>query len=491
MTTIINYLNEKFIKEIENNEINFFENPTKFADMIYKLSESLRGLGLNIIKEYLEDLNDCLKKSSKRKQNWVIEKHDTKKLITSLGEVDFSKTLFTSKDCGEMQYLIDSILGMKPHQLLTEDAKVRLYTEACDTSYRRGGEAITVDSSSEISKNAVKDIIMNTKFPKTYTESDEKKKVKTLYIDADEDHIALQFQNKKVDLRKNKLGNKNNCAIGKIIYVYEGITNVKPGSKRKRLLNTMYFGSVLKKNSELWEEVYDYIKSIYDVDYLETIYLNGDGATWIKAGKDYLPGCKYVLDEFHLSKYLLKMTSHMMDTQYDAKVELCEAIKRGTKADFIGVKDRLIALADKETTVERIEESSKYILSNWGAAKLRLSNRTAIYGCSAEGHVSHVLSDRMSSRPMGWSRLGAEKMLSLRIYKYNHGDMLKLVRYQDEYEELPMVAGLEDIKIDIDKKLNIMKTKARASAMKYEEVIHHEISPQVSKQLMFHLNAVL
>ncbi len=82
------------------------------------------------------------------------------------------------------------------------------------------------------------------------------------------------------------------------------------------------------------------------------------------------------------------MTSRMMDTQYDAKVELCEAIKRGTKADFISVKDRLVAFADKETTVERIEESSKYILSNWGAAKLRLSNRTDIYGCSAEGHVS-------------------------------------------------------------------------------------------------------
>ena len=92
---------------------------------------------------------------------------------------------------------------------------------------------------------------------------------------------------------------------------------------------------------------------------------------------------------------------------------------------------------------------------------------------------------------MGWSRLGAEKMLSLRIYKYNHGDMLKLVRYQNEYEELSMVAGLEDIKIDIDKKLDIMKTKARTSAMKYEEAIHHEIRPQVSKQLMFHLNAVL
>ena len=148
-------------------------------------------------------------------------------------------------------------------------------------------------------------------------------------------------------------------------------------------------------------------------------------------------------------------------------------------------------LADKKTVAERIEEAAGYILSNWTSARRRLSNRTVIYGCSAEGHVSHVLSARMSSRPMGWSKLGAEKILNLRLYKYNHGDMLKLVRYQNEIEKLPLAAGLENIKTDINKKLDIMRTKARTSAMKYEEAIHHEISPQVSKQLMFHLNATL
>jgi len=38
-------------------------------------------------------------------------------------------------------------------------------------------------------------------------------------------------------------------------------------------------------------------------------------------------------------------------------------------------------------------------------------------GCSAEGHVSHVLSERMSSRPLGWSRQGAEQMARLRAFK--------------------------------------------------------------------------
>ena len=63
--------------------------------------------------------------------------------------------------------------------------------------------------------------------------------------------------------------------------------------------------------------------------------------------------------------------------------------------------------------------------------------------CSAEGHVSHIYSDRMSSRPLGWSRTGADKMSRLRIYRQNKGNMLELVRYQKK--ELPVAAGAEEV----------------------------------------------
>ena len=74
--------------------------------------------------------------------------------------------------------------------------------------------------------------------------------------------------------------------------------------------------------------------------------------------------------------------------------------------------------------------------------KLRLLRESGIEGSSTEGHVSHVLSDRMSSRPMGWSKKGMTKMAELRAYYYNGGDMLELVRYQKE--ELPKAVGNEE-----------------------------------------------
>ena len=60
----------------------------------------------------------------------------------------------------------------------------------------------------------------------------------------------------------------------------------------------------------------------------------------------------------------------------------------------------------------------------------------AVLGSNTEGSVSHVLSSRMNSRPMGWSREGADSLSRLRIYWINRGNMLDLVRSGNE-------AGLE------------------------------------------------
>ncbi len=52
-------------------------------------------------------------------------------------------------------------------------------------------------------------------------------------------------------------------------------------------------------------------------------------------------GITSVLDEFHLQKYLMKMTGHMEDSTEDARKTLCHVVKSGTKEDFREVVDRL------------------------------------------------------------------------------------------------------------------------------------------------------
>lgn len=113
------------------------------------------------------------------------------------------------------------------------------------------------------------------------------------------------------------------------------------------------------------------------------------------------------------------------------------------------------------------------------AAKLRLTKRDTIKGCSAEGHVSHVLSSRMSSRPMGWSIVGGSKMSELRAYYYNGGDMLELVRYQKE--EVPKAAGMELDYISAAQ-INRYQNGERSELAKYSECMTHTLTPDAKKK---------
>lgn len=116
------------------------------------------------------------------------------------------------------------------------------------------------------------------------------------------------------------------------------------------------------------------------------------------------------------------------------------------------------------------------------AAKLRLRHQNGVKGSSTEGHVSHVLSSRMSSRPMGWSIKGATKMAKLRAYELNGGDMLELIRYQKR--NLPKAAGAE---YEILSSTEIIKSeKNRHGELgKYVENINHSISLQNRKIVYF------
>ena len=73
------------LKDLKNLRDDFIKNPKKLAEYVLGLTEELHNLGLKMIQESLEEMNQMLRKSPKRLQHWVVESHDTKQLITSLG----------------------------------------------------------------------------------------------------------------------------------------------------------------------------------------------------------------------------------------------------------------------------------------------------------------------------------------------------------------------------------------------------------------------
>lgn len=104
----------------------------------------------------------------------------------------------------------------------------------------------------------------------------------------------------------------------------------------------------MKDPKDMTSFVYGIRDVVIHLEKVKKIYLNADGGGWIQAGKELSAQITYVLDEFHLKKYLLKLTGHMMDSAEDARKELCSAIKDGTKADFKRAVKRITGYARTE-----------------------------------------------------------------------------------------------------------------------------------------------
>src|SRR5699024_4186925 len=121
----------------------------------------------------------------------------------------------------------------------------------------------------------------------------EKRKVNTIYIEADEDHVPLQNgKNKEM----------------KLIYVYDDKAEISKG--RTKLENIRYFTGEMHPE-DLWTEVATYIDEAYDLDSVGNIYIAGDGARWIKTGIEIIKDSKYVLDHYYLNKYVKILIAHL------------------------------------------------------------------------------------------------------------------------------------------------------------------------------------
>ena len=463
------------VKSLEEVFSEYSNDTSKLAEMIYGVTKEMHSLGRNLIKEEWENYDEMLRQHREYRKGWSIVKRDEVTRKTSLGSITYKRTLFIHKETKRRSYLVDEFLGFESREYITEDAKARICEEAVESCYRKGGINACIDDEL-VSKESVMNIVHSLNFPEIVSTEKEKRKASRIYIDADEDHVSLQYLEKKGDIKKPRI----NTVMPYIEYVYDGIDTEEDG--RPKLVNIKYLGGVYDGPDgvkQLWDEVYKYIESAYDVDSIDHIYINGDGAPWIKAGAKYIGKAKFVLDKYHMYEYIVSATSHLEDSRDDAIAEIYRAIHKKRKWMAEGVFDKIIAVTDKETKRSAVERAKNYILTNWAGIMLSMTEKDENIRCSAEGHVSHVYSDRMSSRPLGWNRLGADKMARLRIYWKNSGNMLDLIRYQEQ--ELPVAAGAEEVIYTSTDMLRMeRKNKERLGAMA-DMPIYSIPYPQIKK----------
>jgi hypothetical protein len=416
MYNSIQYFLEFGIKKIENNIKDFMGSSKDFGEFVLKLEDNLHELGRNIVTEVLEDLDKIVKADEERKNEWsVVKKDEIGSVTTIFGKSEYKRTYYKSKKDGRYSHLADEMVGINPHERLSTDVVVRALEEAADASYRKSGQKAVLTE--DISKQTVMNMVRGLEKVKYEANpNEEKKKVRVLYVEADEDHVALQ---------------SGGICMPKLVYVHEGLELVEWEDKRRKLHNAKYFGGLYENSEELWLEVAQYIDDVYDVESIEKIYIAGDGAAWIKQGLNWIVKSKFVLDKYHLTKYMIKATGHMDEYRQELK----DALDEADKPWLIEVFKKILSKTEQESKRKAVLEAKRYMLNNWDGIEIYETDKYDVVGCSAEGHVSHIFSDRLSSRPRGWCKTSVDRMARLRIYIKNGGKVIDLVLAQKKKEE--------------------------------------------------------
>jgi len=456
MYNSIQQFNEFGVKEIEKVIKNFMENKDRnLGDLVLGLEKPLQELQRQIIKEMIEEIDEVYRRDKDRKKKYNIERNgDKNTILTTCGLVSYQRTYFKSRKTGKCEYLADKAFGITSHMRKSEDVSIKLIENAVDMSYRLSGENATA-TDDIVSKQTVMKEIHELDIPNINLELKEKRKEKIIYINADEDHVSLQFHNKKGDLKENENGYKNNTVMPKLIYVFDGIKKEGPKSKRNQLINKHCFGGVYSNNEKLWQEVMDYIDEVYEEEYIEKIYIMGDGASWIKTGVDVLGAkCRFVLDRFHFKQYITRATSHLGEKAEYIRTCIDDEISFENREGLKRIFRLIMEETESESKKEQVEKTRDYILNHWEAIIIRNDDPDARMGCSAEGNVSHIYSSRLSSRPLGWSKIGVDKMAKLRVYRQNGGKVYDLVKYQKKKQE-------REIKQEIQKEMDRRIIKKR------------------------------
>lgn len=322
----------------------------------------------------------------------VKERERPREYMTVLGWLKFNRSYYFDEISNKYTYPIDMIAGISGYERIGPVVGAALVNSAIQMSMRSSSKNVTGgDISAQSVCNKVRCVgVLEKELPSIRREIDE------LHIFADEDHVSLQ-NGKSKDVP--------------LISICEGIKKV--GKNRHATVNTVHFTSDISDTDTLWKTVYAYASKAYDLEKIKKICIHGDGGSWIKKGCDEFSSASFFLDGYHLHKRLLPFLSP------ETSECVNELLRTSRKDDFITFANGFIAECKDITTKKTLRENLKYITNQWDGIVNRYSEGAV--GSCTEAMISHVLSERLSRDPMGWSTEGLNAMAGLRVYMKNGG----------------------------------------------------------------------
>ena len=373
----------------------------------------------SIIEVICSEINLRIRKDkSVRKELGLVikEKERPREILTDLGKLNLPRDYYYDKNQEKYVSLLDHIIGIRNYERIGDSLSARMVRLATDMSYANSAAIATEGA---VSRQTVKNHIRKINIPEKQPESIEKKVVKELHIYADEDHVHMQRPNKERG-KKNK--------IVPLVTVTEGMHMESCG--RNRTIGTMHFVDEHFDTKNLWKSVEGYIGRAYDLEKLENIYVHGDGGKWIRNGLDDFPQTIHVMDGYHLGKNIRALSRKFPKKNVSGRIRA--ALQESDRKQIDKILQSLYDASENEQQRKSVSDFGKYVMGNWN----EIINRKAlkIPGSCTEAQVSHVLFERFSRDPLGWSEEGLGKLTKLRVYKKN-GGRISAADFKDKKKE--------------------------------------------------------
>ena len=148
----------------------------------------------------LETVDNIIFENSRRKNEYETKDLRKRTLMTDYGNIEYTRRYYRNKTTKEYIYLADEKMGIEKNERITKDVQSKIIEFAHDLSYSKTGKQVVgneIISPTTVMKKVRKEEL------KVETQ-EEKKQIKRLYIEADEDHVSE---------RGNKIG------MPKLIYM--------------------------------------------------------------------------------------------------------------------------------------------------------------------------------------------------------------------------------------------------------------------------------
>ena len=390
ITQITVSLVEGILKTIEKNGI------SDIGETAESLLSVLKGGALELLSAVIEETDSAIlnaKKDRKTDGITVKQRNVPRTVITSLGELKFNRTYFQLAD-GSMAYLTDQLIGIESFERVTKALCAELVQNTATMSMQKAVKVTGAPVSRQTVNNkvlAMKDVVTEvSRVPNTPSE---------LHIFADEDHVHLR---------------PKKSAIVPLVTVTEGIDTSDP--KRHKTISPVHFQGYGMDNHAFVDNVVAAIYEKYDMQKVERVYIHADGGNWIRALGALMPKAVFVMDGFHLEKYLKKLFRLNGAVPYSGVVR--KAVRENNFEAFAGY---ISSISEKQDEKGRktLFELVTYFQNNWDSIVERM-NSTHCGSCT-EPLISHTLSERLSRNPLAWSKEGLGKMAMLRVFEENGG----------------------------------------------------------------------